>query len=168
VTEERLVERFLRESTAVQAHTVRVSRDEVVACLLGLLEGDQSVVAAAGLDGIVEELRSRGVQIASDDGSGGVAQALPGADAGLCRALGAVAVSGTVLVGPGSGFEGLISILPPHCVILLYGGACRGGPADHGGLSSGFRHRAVPHLRHRTHLCDRSARTSAAGCGGHR
>jgi L-lactate dehydrogenase complex protein LldG len=119
VTEERLVERFLRESTAVQAHTVRVSRDEVVECLLGLLEGDQSVVAAAGLDGIVEELRSRGVQIVSDDGSGGVAQALPGADAGLCRALGGVAVSGTVLVGPGSGFEGLISILPPHCVILL-------------------------------------------------
>ena len=87
VTEEGPVERFLRESAAVQAQAVRVSPGEVVECLLRLLQDDRSVVAAAGLDGVVEELRSRGVQIVSDDGSGEAIEALPQADAGLCLAL---------------------------------------------------------------------------------
>ena len=119
MTEEGPVERFLRESAAVQAQAVRVSPGEVAECLLRLLQDDRSVVAAAGLDEIVEELRSRGVQIVSDNGSGEAIEALPQADAGLCRALAGVAASGTVLIGPGLGLEGLVSTLPPHCVVLL-------------------------------------------------
>ena len=178
MTEQGPVERFLRASAAVQAQTVRISPGEVAECLLRLLQDDRSVVAAAGLDGVVEELRSRGVQIVSDDGSDAAAKALPQADAGLCRALAGVAASGTVLIGPGLGLEGLISTLPPHCVVLLSsndiyldlaGGPGPGGTADrHPGLSSRVRHRPVPHLRHRTHHRGRSARTSAHGRGGHR
>jgi L-lactate utilization protein LutC len=117
-----LIAAFVQEANAIGAHVHRVSKGELADCLFRLLEDDRSVVAAAGLDGLVTELRSRGVRIVSD-GAGATAEAaanaLPEADAGLCRALAGVAASGTVLIGPGWGLEGLISVLPPHCVVLL-------------------------------------------------
>jgi L-lactate dehydrogenase complex protein LldG len=119
VADEQSVERFLREAAAVQANAVRVSRDEMVECLVGLLRDHRSVVAAAGLEAIVTELQSRGVKIVCDDGSDSAGAALLGADAGLSQALAGVAASGTVLTGPGLGIEGFASILPPHHVVLL-------------------------------------------------
>jgi len=120
--EEQLVAAFLREAEAVGANTVRVSRDEIAETLLGLLRHDQSVVAAAGLEGIVEELQRRGVKVISEERGGKAANVLTTADAGLGQALAGVATSGTIVIGPGSGIEGLISTLPPHYVALLPAG----------------------------------------------
>jgi L-lactate dehydrogenase complex protein LldG len=117
--DEGLVAEFIREAKAAGAGTYRASESEVADRLVELLKDDRSVVIAAGLEGIAGELRSRGVKIVCEDGSDDAAEALPGADAGLGRALGGVAASGTILIGPGSGLEGLVSILPPHYVALL-------------------------------------------------
>jgi L-lactate dehydrogenase complex protein LldG len=122
---EELVTGFAREAEAVGAGVVRATGSRLVEILARRLEGARVVVAAAGLEGIVSELRSRGLDIRCDDGSTGEAASdagdlLPEADAGLSLALGAVADSGTVVVGPGSGLEGVVAILPPHHVVVLY------------------------------------------------
>lgn len=117
--DEELVKEFIREAKAVGAGTRRALKNEVADRLVELLRDDRSVVIAAGLEGVAGELRSRGVRIVCEDGSDGAAEALPAADAGLGQALGGIAASGTILIGPGSGLEGLVSILPPHYVALL-------------------------------------------------
>lgn len=122
LVEEQLVAAFLRESEAVGANTVRVSRDEIVETVLGLLQNDRTVVAAAGLEGIVEELQGHGIKVISEERSGKAAEVLTVADAGLGQALAAVASTGTIVIGPGAGIEGLISTLPPHYVALLPAG----------------------------------------------
>ena len=119
LVQEQLVAEFVREAEAVGAKAVRVSRDEIAGTVAGLLQDERSVVAAAGLEGIVEELQARGIEVVSEDGSGKAAEALPTADAGLGQAIAGVAASGTVLIGPGSGLEGLIATLPPRYVVLL-------------------------------------------------
>lgn len=120
--EERLVAAFLRESKAVGANAVRVSRDEVAETVFALLRDDRLVVVAAGLEGVVEALQGRGIEVVSEERSGEAAEMLTTADAGLGQALSAVAESGTIVIGPGAGIEGLISILPPHYVALLPAG----------------------------------------------
>ncbi len=117
--DEALIARFVRECEAVGAGAHLVSEDEVSTKLVELLKDDDFVVAAAGIEGVVEELRSRGVKIVCDDGSDRAGAVLPGADAGISQALAGVAASGTILMGPGLGLEGFVSILPPHHVALL-------------------------------------------------
>jgi L-lactate dehydrogenase complex protein LldG len=117
--QEQLVAEFVREAEVVGARTVRVSRDDIAGTLAVLLKDERSVVAAAGLEGIVEELQARGIKVVSEDGSGKAAEALPTADAGLGQAIAGVSASGTILIGPGSGLEGLIATLPPRYVVLL-------------------------------------------------
>jgi L-lactate utilization protein LutC len=119
VAEEYLVTEFIREANAVGAGTHRVSKAELTERLVEILNDDRSVVAAAGLEGVVAELRSRGIEIVSEDRSSGAVEALPTVDAGLGQALAGIAASGTILIGPGSGLDGLVSTLPPHYVALL-------------------------------------------------
>jgi L-lactate dehydrogenase complex protein LldG len=119
LAEEQLVAAFRQESEAVGANTVRVSRREIGETLVGLLQNDRSIVAAAGLEGIAEELQSHGLKIIPEEKSGKAAEVLPAADAGLGQAFAGIAASGTILVGSGPGLEGLISTLPPHYVALL-------------------------------------------------
>ena len=119
LVDEQLVAEFVREAEAVGARTVRVSRDEIAGAVVGLLQDERSVVAAAGLEPIVEELEARGIMVVSEDGSDRAAELLPTADVGLGQAIAGVAASGTILIGPGSGIEGLIATLPPHYVALL-------------------------------------------------
>ncbi len=117
--DEELIERFLRESAAVGANTFRATNDALAGTVAGLLQGDRSVVASAGLERIVAELQRRGVRVVSEAETGRAAEVLSEVDAGIGLALAGIACSGTVLMGPGSGLEGLISTLPPHCVVLL-------------------------------------------------
>jgi L-lactate dehydrogenase complex protein LldG len=119
LTDEALVTEFIREAEAVGAGTYRVAKRDLTKTLAEILRDDRSAVAAAGLEDLVEELRGRGVRIQSEDESGKAAEALAGVDAGLGQALAGISASGTIVIGPGSGLEGLISILPPHYVALL-------------------------------------------------
>ena len=45
--------------------------------------------------------------------------ALAAAQVGITPALAAIAESGTVVVGPGDGAEGLLAVLPPHHIVIL-------------------------------------------------
>ncbi len=119
MVDEALVTQFVREAEAVGATVLRSSRTEIVVLLAELLKDDRSAVAVAGLEAIVGELRKRGVEILSEDHGGKAAEVLTGVDAGLGQALAGVAASGTIVIGPGSGLEGLVSTLPPHYVALL-------------------------------------------------
>ena len=121
--DEGLIAGFAREAGAVGAGVHRVRRAELPDKLVELLKDDQLVVSAAGLEEIADALRLRGIVTVVEEGSGGATGALPGADAGLGSALAGIAASGTFVIGPGSGLEGLISTLPPHYVALLPAGA---------------------------------------------
>jgi L-lactate utilization protein LutC len=110
---------FARASEAAGA-TVRGSTRESLCRVLGeLLEGERVVVADAGLEAIADELRDHGIRVISEDRGTEFSEALPTADAGLSSALAGVAASGTVVIGPGSGYEGFVSLLPPHCIVVL-------------------------------------------------
>jgi L-lactate dehydrogenase complex protein LldG len=119
MADEALVAEFIREAKAVGAGTYRVAKHELAQTLVGILRDDRSAVAAAGLEELVEELCGHGVPIQCESKNGKAAEALAGVDAGLGRALAGISASGTVVIGPGSGLEGLVSILPPHYVALL-------------------------------------------------
>ncbi|MBN1628223.1 MAG: LUD domain-containing protein [Thermoleophilia bacterium] len=118
-----LVEMFVREAEAVGSGVSRVSKAGLVDRLAGLVVGDRSVVVAAGLEQVAVELRSRGIAVVCEGAGDEAAQALPSVDAGIGRALAGIAASGTVVVGPGTGLEGLVSTLPPHHVAILSAGA---------------------------------------------
>jgi L-lactate utilization protein LutC len=119
MADEALVTEFIREAKVVGAGTYRVAKHDLAQTLVQILRDDRSAVAAAGLEGLVEELLGHGVRIQSEDKSGKAAGALAGVDAGLGQALAGISASGTIVIGPGSGLEGLISTLPPHYVALL-------------------------------------------------
>jgi L-lactate utilization protein LutC len=110
---------FSRESEAAGAKVTRSSRADLVDVLAQLLNGDDPVVADAGAGDLASELRSRGIPVISEDKRNEVAAVLPAAEAGLCSARAGVAATGTVVIGPGAGFEGFVSLLPPHCVVVL-------------------------------------------------
>lgn len=121
---EESVTTFVSEAEAVGAGVVRASQDELTGVVARLLEGDRSAVVAAGLTEIVPGLVNRGIDALCEgahetDREGG-AEALPKVDAGVVMALLAVADTGTLLVGPGSGLEGVLTILPPHCVAVVH------------------------------------------------
>jgi L-lactate dehydrogenase complex protein LldG len=118
VAEQSLTE-FVREARSAGAGVVRVSHSEVAEAVAALISGDRSVVAAAGLEDLCAELRGRGLRVTTEEQGDAAAAALSEVDAGLATALVGVAASGSILIGPGAGAEGLISILPPHFVALL-------------------------------------------------
>jgi len=117
--EEELLTAFEREARSAGAGVVRASRGEVAEAVAALLSRDRSVVAAAGLEELCAELRARGLHVTTEEQGDAAAAALPDADAGLATALLGVAATGSILLGPGPGAEGLVSILPPHVVALL-------------------------------------------------
>lgn len=112
---------FAREAEAVGARVSRSTQAGLGDVLAEVLAGVGSVVAGPGLDEIVGRLRLRRIPLVCDGPDGGTAAALPGADAGICLALAGVAATGTVLIGPGSGYEGHVAALPPHCVVVVRG-----------------------------------------------
>lgn len=123
-----LIEEFIREAQAAGAAARRVSRGGLTDLLVEVLEGDRTVVAVAELKELAEELCERGLDVrcaaaevagAVDAGPSEMAEVLTEAHAGLGVALAGIASSGTVVVGPGAGIEGAVSILPPHHVVLL-------------------------------------------------
>jgi len=114
-----LLDEFTREAEAVGAGVHHAARADVVDTLASLLGGVRSVVVAAGLESLAADLRGPSREILLEGRDTGAAERLPTADAGICEALAGVAASGTVLVGPGTGLEGLASTLPPHSIVVL-------------------------------------------------
>ncbi len=114
-----MVTEFVREARAIGATVRRSSGVELAGTLAELFQDDRSVVAVRGLESIAEKLRSRGFDVVMEEAGSKAAEALRGVDAGLGQALAGVAPSGTLVIGPGSGLEGLVSTLPPHYVALL-------------------------------------------------
>jgi L-lactate utilization protein LutC len=117
--DDNLLDTFAREAGAVGAGVHVTSRSGLGATLARLLEGAGSAIVAAGLEAIVAELQNAGLRVVAEDSDGRAAGELPTAEVGICKALAGVAASGSVLVGPGSGLEGVISMLPPRCVLIL-------------------------------------------------
>jgi L-lactate dehydrogenase complex protein LldG len=117
---ERLISTFYEEARACGAGVVRAKANEAASVIARLLEDDRLVVVAASLDGLARELRACGVDAVSEDSIvGEPAGVIAQADAGVGKALAGLAATGSVLVGSGAGQGGLLSILPPHCVLLV-------------------------------------------------
>ena len=116
---ETLVESFAEEARACGAGVVRVRRGEAAEAVAALLWQAGSVVVAASLQDLGQELRDRGIEVVMEQPEALPIGVLSGAGAGVGLALRGVAASGSILIGPGSGAEGLISILPPRYVALL-------------------------------------------------
>jgi L-lactate dehydrogenase complex protein LldG len=118
-TRERLIATFTEEARACGAGVVRVPRAKVAAAVAILLEDAGLAALTATLEGLGQELRDRGVETVIE-GPGELPMSIVSrAGAGVGTALAGVATSGSILIGPGSGAEGLVSILPPHYVALL-------------------------------------------------
>lgn len=123
-----LYEAFAHAVEAVGASVCRTSAAGLLDVVLRLFDGSGGVVAE-DLGELTEQLRSRGITVIPPDGGRPVAEGrdadvhtaerLPGARAGLCAALAGIAASGTVVIGPGDGYEGYVSLLPAHSVVLL-------------------------------------------------
>ncbi len=114
-----LIAEFIREAEAVGARVHLASQAAAAGTLSSLVLEARSVVLSASLERYIGGLRELGIDAALEGTDAAAAEGLPHADAGICEAIAGVAASGTVLVGPGAGFEGVISILPPHSIILL-------------------------------------------------
>lgn len=114
-----LLAEFTREAKAVGAEVHQTTKADAVDTLASLLGGARSVVLTAGLESLATGLRGPSREVLLEGTDTDAADRLPTADAGICAALAGVAASGTVLVGPGTGFEGLASTLPPHSIVLL-------------------------------------------------
>ncbi len=111
---------FIEEAQACGTGVVTAKASEIAPAVARLLENDRLVVVAAPLEGLARELRARGVNAVTDDSILGVpADVIAQADAGVGKALAGIAASGSVLVGSGAGPAGLLSILPPRCVLLV-------------------------------------------------
>ena len=114
-----LLAEFTREAEAVGAGVHVVSPASAAPTVARLLEGVRAVVLTAGLDCYVEGLRRSGLDVALEGSDSRASDCLATAEAGVCEALAGVAASGSVLVGPGTGLEGLVATLPPRSVVLL-------------------------------------------------
>ncbi len=114
-----LLAEFAREAEAVGAGVHITPSDRVTDTLSRLLGGARSVVVEASLREYADTLRDHGIETVVEEAGGAAAEVLSTADAGVCRALAGVATSGTVLIGPGTGLEGAISMLAPHSIVLI-------------------------------------------------
>ncbi len=110
---------FAEAAEAVGAQVCRARTSEVPGVLARLLQDADCVVVDAELGETARELRDLGLPVLGGEEAAEFVAALPRANAGVCRALAAVAPSGTVAIGPGRGYEGYVSLLPAHCVVLV-------------------------------------------------
>lgn len=120
ITEE-LVTRFLDEAAAVEACVHRVSPTGLAGAVAALVADCAAVFVDAGLDEAADAVGRQGAQVVRPDDRG-AAECGPvweRADAGVVLALGGIADTGTVVVGPGTGMEGLAAVLPPRSVLVV-------------------------------------------------
>jgi L-lactate utilization protein LutC len=118
VTGEGLIDVFCREARAAGAGVTRTDRAGLGSALAGLLTHGP-VVVCGRLDEAARHLRTRGVSVVTVEEA--ALAALPSAAAGVGEALAGVADTGSVLIGPGAGIEGLLSVLVSHHVVVLSG-----------------------------------------------
>jgi L-lactate utilization protein LutC len=116
---EQLTAMFMEEACACGARVFRVSREETATVIAGLVKQDGLTVVASSAEDIGRELQAEGVEAVMERPGESLAGVLSQAGAGVGTSFAGIAASGSVLIGPGSGAENLISILPPHFVVLL-------------------------------------------------
>ena len=118
---EELILRFLNEAAFVEAGVHRVPVTELAAAIGALVAECRVVVVDAALDEVAAVIgRNGGEVVTSDDrGASDRGSSWEDADAGVVLALGAIADTGTVVVGPGTGMEGLAAVLPPRSVLVV-------------------------------------------------
>ncbi len=118
---EELIRRFLDEAAVVEAGVQRVPATGLADAVAALVAECRIVVVDAALDEVAAAVgRHSGEVVRSDDrGAWDRGSSWEDADAGVVLALGAIADTGTVVVGLGTGMEGLAAVLPPRSVLVV-------------------------------------------------
>lgn len=131
-----LVELFSQSLLDVGGHAVSCSRDELASTVAKLIEPDgkptgpaaepvkpaaktsgatSPILVDAALAELAADLSAVGINVAVVDETVDVTVA----GIGVTGALVAIADTGTVLIGPGKAYEGLLAALCPHHIVVL-------------------------------------------------
>lgn len=114
-----LAERFAEMMEANGGWVTFTTAGDVAKELALLLKGEGEVLVDPRLPGLARELRGLGVEATEALSQAPLGEVLPHAGAAVTGALAAVAATGSVIVGPGEGNEGLLAVVPPHHVVVL-------------------------------------------------
>lgn len=119
-----LINRLKVALEAVSAGVVLAAPDTLAAEVVRLIDdadgAGQTVAVDPRLGGLTADLKARGITAveAGMEAQQRPSVALADVQVGITLALAAVAESGTVIVGPGDGMEGLLAVLPPHHIVI--------------------------------------------------
>ncbi len=121
-----LTARFSQALSEVGGRATTCSRADLAATLVGLLESAgaggpvllDAALSDAALSDLSAELATRGVLAETLDArSTGID--LGAAEVGITAALAGIAETGTIVIGPGRAYEGLLASVCPHHIAVL-------------------------------------------------
>jgi L-lactate dehydrogenase complex protein LldG len=123
-------ERFAEMMEANGGWVIFTTAGDVAKEVALLVKGEGTVLVDPRLPGLAAELERLGVEAAEALPQASLGAVLPHAGAAVTTAVAGVAATGSVLVGPGAGNEGLLAVVPPHHVVVLAAGSIVSEIAD--------------------------------------
>jgi L-lactate dehydrogenase complex protein LldG len=121
VTQAELTRLFSEALSEVGGRAVACAPTELATTLAGLIRGsemDAPVLVDPALSGVAAELAALGVRATKVEGDLTRAD-LDGAAIGITGVLCGIADTGTIVIGPGKGYEGILATVCPHHIAVL-------------------------------------------------